>query len=433
MLLLLVFSVGSVVLKVPLNLGLDLQGGMRVVLEANDTDQVTVDDEAMLGVLAVIRNRIDGLGVSEPVIARKGKRQVVVELPGIRDPERAVKLLGDTALLEFAEAEWIPGDASLLSTEDLKILGGDNARVDKVLYHDANGNVVREAPIILIKTAMTGNDLKWAGPGVDQYGKPVVSIEFSPEGTTKFARVTQQNVGKPLAILLDGKVISAPNINEPIRGGKAQISGSFSMTEVQDMIIKLRAGSLPVPVEIIERKEVGPTLGKSSIDKSVKAGIIGLIVVSLFMVIIYKYLGLVAIVSLLLYVLLDIALFSMFHITLTLPGIAGIVLSLGMAVDANVLIFERYKEEFRKHNTVLNALETGFSRAMITILDSNVTTLITAFVLLFVGTGSIKGFAVTLIIGIFVSIFTALVLTRFFLFSTLAFPAVRDSKWVSFK
>ncbi len=419
--------------KMPINLGLDLQGGMLLVLEAQDTEQVKVNDDAVLGALAVIQNRIDGLGVSEPVIQRKGKKQIVVELPGISDPERAVKLIGDIALLEFVEAEFAPLDAETLTTEEIKIIGGENMRLARMSVKDDVGNVVQETPIFLGKTVMTGNDLSFAGPGVDQFGKPIINIEFTPEGTKKFTEVTRLNVGKPLAILLDGNVISAPRINGPIPGGKAQISGSFSIKEVQDMVIKLKAGSLPVPVVIVEKKEIGPSLGKASIDQSIKAGIIGFILVAVFMLIIYKFLGFISILSLIFYFFLSMTAFRLLHVTLTLPGLAGIILSIGMAVDANVLIFERYKEELRAGKTVKNAIEAGFQRALVTIVDSNVTTLLTAFVLFWLGTGTIKGFAVTLSVGILISMFTAISLTKFFLFSSLNITKIKESNLIRFK
>ncbi|MEI7941672.1 MAG: protein translocase subunit SecD [Candidatus Riflemargulisbacteria bacterium] len=418
---------------VPITLGLDLQGGMLLVLEAQDTPQVKVNDDAVLGAMAIIQNRINGLGVSEPVIQRKGKRQISVELPGISDPSRAEKLIGDTALLEFVEAEFAPADAATLNTEDIKIIAGEGMRLSRMSLKDNDGNVVQETPIFLGKTVMTGNDLSFAGPSVDQFGKPIINIEFTAEGTRKFADVTRLNVGKPLAILLDGVVISAPRINGPIPGGKAQISGAFSINEVQDMVIKLKAGSLPVPVIIIEKKEIGPTLGKTSIDKSIKAGIVGFILVALFMIINYKYLGFVSIVSLFFYFFLNMSIFRILHVTLTLPGLAGIILSMGMAVDTNVLIFERYKEEFRDGKSVRNALESGYKRAMATIIDSHLTTLITAFVLFWFGTGTIKGFAVTLAIGIFLSLFTALVLSNFFLFASLNITKIRESRLIRFK
>jgi preprotein translocase subunit SecD len=418
---------------IPISLGLDLQGGMLLVLEAQDTEQVKVNDDAVLGALAIIQNRIDGLGVSEPVIQRKGKRQIVVELPGITDPTRAEKLIGDTALLEFVEAEFAPQDAATLSTEEVKIIAGEGMRLDRMSIKDNVGNVVQETPIFLGKTVMTGNDLSFAGPSVDQFGKPIINIEFTAEGTKKFADVTRLNVGKPLAILLDGIVISAPRINGPIPGGKAQISGSFSIREVQDMVIKLKAGSLPVPVIIIEKKEIGPSLGKASIDQSIKAGIIGFILVAVFMLIIYKFLGFISILSLIFYFFLSMTAFRLLHVTLTLPGLAGIILSIGMAVDANVLIFERYKEELRNGKTIKNAIEGGFQRAIVTIVDSNVTTLLTAFVLFWLGTGTIKGFAVTLSVGIIISMFTAISLTKFFLFSSLNITKIRESNLIRFK
>lgn len=429
--LLSLLAISFIVYKLPIKLGLDLQGGMRLVLEARETDQVKITEQAMQGIVAVVRNRVDGLGVSEPIISRKGSRQVVVELPGVKDPQRAIKLIGDTALLEFVEAEYLPNNAAGLSTEDLKILGGEESRL--AVYTEKQGEkIIRESYYVLKGTVLTGKDLKYSGPAVDEGGQLAISIEFSPKGTKLFADITKKNVGKPLAILLDGKIISAPSIRSPIYGGKGIISGRFTAIEQQDLIVKLNAGSFPVPVEIVEQKEVGPTLGKDSINKSILAGSIAYIFVAIFMLVIYKYLGLIAIVSLLIYLLIDIAVLSFFQVVLTLPGIAGIILSIGMAVDANVLIFERFKEEQRQGKTVLNALEKGFNRAMITILDANITTLITAFVLFWLGTGSIKGFAVTLTIGIIVSIFTALYLTRFFLFSTLKIHALRNSKLVVF-
>jgi preprotein translocase subunit SecD len=398
--------------KLPVNLGLDLQGGMRVVLEAQDTEALKVNNDAMLGVLAVIRNRVDGLGVAEPVIFRKGERQVVVELPGVADKDRAIRMIGETALLEFVEAEWAPGDVSKLSEDKLKILIGEHGRIEKVIDKDRQGNIIRERSIILKQTGLTGSDLKWAGPQTNQYGQPQIGIEFSAEGAKKFAEVTKKSVGRPLAILLDGKVISAPNVNEPIFGGKAQISGSFSLEEVTDLIVKLKAGSLPVPVEIVENKSVGATLGKDSIQKSLKAGIIGFIAVAFYLILYYRLMGFLATIALGIYFVVDFGLLSFFHVTLTLPGIAGLILSVGMAVDANVIIFERIIEERRTGLTVLAAVQTGFKRAITTILDSNITTLITATVLFWLGSGSIRGFAVTLSIGIVVSMFSAIFVTR---------------------
>lgn len=400
--------------NMPITLGLDLQGGVRLVLEASPTDKVQVNDDSMAGVLAVIRNRIDALGVAEPVVQRKGSNQVVVELPGVTDPQRAKNIVGDTALLEFVEAEWSPSDTAVLSDEKVREIYGKTARVGKVEEKEG-GRVVRERPIILKNTVLTGADIKWVGPSVDEYGNPVIDLEFKPEGAGMFSNVTSRNVGKPLAILLDRKIISAPNIREPIPSGRAQISGDFSVEEVQDMVIKLKAGSLPLPVRIIADQSVGPTLGKDSLDKSKVAALVGFSLVVMFMILYYRLPGFLADLALVVYVFIVFALLSLIRTTLTLPGIGGILLSIGMAVDANVLIFERLKEELRLGKTIRVSVDASFSRAFTAILDSNVTTIIGAATLFWLGTGTIKGFAVTLVVGILASMFTAVVITRLLL------------------
>ncbi len=397
--------------QLPINLGLDLQGGTRLVLEGQDTEKVKVSDDAMAGVVAVIRNRIDALGVTEPTIQRKGKDQVIVELPGISDPERAIKLIGDTALLEFVEAEWSPGDTRTVSPEKIKSFYGPEARLDTV-KEMRDGRAETERPIVLKRSVLTGAELKGAWPGLDQYGNPVVEIEFNAHGAQVFAEVTGRSVGKPIAIILDRKIISAPNVREPIPSGKAQISGDFSAEEVQDLVIKLKAGALPIPVKLIETRVVGPSLGKDSIDKSKVAGVIGFAFIIAFMVLYYRLPGFLADIALAIYAPLTLAVLALLHTTLTLPGIAGFLLSIGMAVDANVIIFERLKEELRLGKTVKLSFDTAFQRAFAAILDSNVTTIIGAVTLFFVGTGTIRGFAVTLSVGILASMFTALTLTH---------------------
>ncbi len=284
--LLLLFVLGFsayIIVKLPINLGLDLQGGTRLVLEARPTQAVPLSDDAMMGAVAVIRNRVDALGVTEPVIQRKGRDQIVVELPGISDPERAIKIIGDTANLEFIEAEWAPADESKLTAEKVKQFYGSEAYLDKVKIM-RGGVVTSERPIILKKVALTGGLLKGAWPGVDEYGNPVVDLEFNAEGAKLFAKVTGQSVGKPIAIVLDKTVISAPNVREPIPSGRAQISGDFSIEEVQDLVIKLKAGALPIPVKMVESRVVGPSLGKDSIDRSKIAGVIGFAMIIAFMV-----------------------------------------------------------------------------------------------------------------------------------------------------
>ncbi len=400
-----------VIMKMPITLGLDLQGGSRLVLEAYETASSKVTDDSVAGVVAVIRNRIDALGVTEPTIQRKGRTQVIVELPGIKDPDRAIKVIGDTAQLEFVEAEWAPGDERVLSQRKVEEFYGKGARLDKVKEYRGT-EVVSERPIILKATVLTGADLKGAWPGIDSYGNPVVDIEFNSKGAGTFANVTARNVNKPLAILLDKKIISAPNVREPISGGRAQISGNFTIEEVQDLVVKLKAGALPVPVRIIENRVIGPTLGRDSIDKSKFAGIIGLAFIVFFMISYYRYPGFLANIALVIYCLMTVATLALLRTTLTLPGIAGFLLSIGMAVDANVIIFERLKEELRSGKTVKLAIETSFKRAFAAILDSNVTTLIAAATLFWLGTGSIKGFAVTLSVGIVASMLTALTITH---------------------
>jgi preprotein translocase subunit SecD len=400
-----------VLIKIPINLGLDLQGGSRLILEAQIKKNMNIED-AVAGTLGVIRSRIDSLGVAEPIIQRKGIKQIIVELPGVKEPKRAIKLIGETALLEFVEAEWAPADASVLTKEKLEILAGKEARLGYVVSKDKEGNVVSERPIILKRTALTGADLKGASPGTDSYGRPSVSIEFNAKGTKKFRDVTAKSVGKPIAILLDRKVISAPNVEESISGGLAQITGNFTAYEVRDLVIKLKAGALPVPVKVISNKIIGPTLGKDSIEKSKKAGLIGFVLVCLFMIYFYKKPGIVASIALIIYMLFSLAVLKIFNATLTLPGIAGLILTLGIAVDANVIIFERIKEEEARGDTLKSSIDKGFKIAFRTILDANITTLMSAFVLFWLGTGTIKGFAVTLSIGILVSMFTAIFVTH---------------------
>ena len=403
-----------VIVKMPLTLGLDLQGGTRLVLEAYETPSAKVTDDSVAGVVAVIRNRIDALGVTEPTIQRKGRSQVIVELPGIKDPDRAIKVIGDTAQLEFVEAEWSPGDEKVLSPKRIEEFYGKGARLDKVKEYRGT-EVVSERPIILKRSSLTGAELKGAWPGIDSYGNPVVDIEFTGKGSQMFADVTTRSVGKPLAILLDKKIISAPNVREPITGGRAQISGNFTIEEVQDLVVKLKAGALPVPVRAIENRVIGPTLGRDSIDKSKFAGMIGVIFIIFFMVSYYRYPGFLADIALVIYCLINIAILSLLRTTLTLPGIAGFLLTIGMAVDTNIIIFERLKEELNTGKTVALAIETSFKRAFTAIFDSHVTTLIAAATLFWLGTGTIKGFAVTLSVGIVASLFTALTITHMML------------------
>ena len=351
--------------------GLDLQGGTHVVLEAVDTPEAKVDEDAVQRVVKIIEKRVNEIGLTEPLIQRQGERRIIVELPGISEPEKAIQMLGKTALLEF---------------------------------QDESG-----------KTVMTGKDLKDAKAEIGQNKNSVVSLEFSSEGAKLFGDLTTKNVGKRISILLDKTVLTSPVVNEPIPSGKAIITGSGSIEEAQNLAILLRSGSLPVKVQVLEMRTVGPTLGQDSKDKSVLAFGIGVGGIIIFMLLFYRLPGFVATVALLLYVMMLLFGLKMLNATLTLPGIAGIILSIGMAVDANVLIFERFKEEFRAGKTLRAAMDAGFNRAFATIFDSNLTTLISAVVLFFMGSGPIKGFAITLGLGIVLSMFTAITVTKFML------------------
>ena len=348
--------------------GLDLQGGTHVVLQAVDTPDAKVDDDALNRVVKIIERRVNELGLTEPTIQRQGKDRIIVELPGVKDPDKAIAMLGRTALLEF---------------------------------RDVTG-----------KTVLTGKDLKNSKAHVGQNNQAVVGLEFNEDGAKKFAALTAQNIGKPISILLDGDVLTSPVVQEVITGGNAQISGSRNVEEAEHLAILLRSGSLPVKVEVMETRTVGPTLGQDSKDMSVKAFGIGTISVFVFMVLFYRMSGLVADIALLLYIMLVLLAMKYLNATLTLPGIAGIILSIGMAVDANVLIFERFKEEIRKGKTLRSAMEAGFNKAFTTIFDSNITTIMAAVVLFYLGTGPIRGFAITLALGVVLSMFSAITITR---------------------
>ena len=380
--------------------GLDLQGGTHVVLQAVDTPEMKVDEDAVNRSVRIIERRVNELGLTEPVIQRQGKDRIIVELPGVKDPEKAIGMLGRTAMLHF---------------------------------QDERGNVV-----------LTGSDLKDARAQISQGNQAVVGLEFNSAGADKFADLTAKNIGKQIAIVLDGEVLTAPVVQEAITGGRAQISGSRSIEDAERLAILLRSGSLPVKIEILENRTVGPTLGQDSKEKSIKAFGIGILGVFVFMILFYRLSGIVADIALLLYVMLLLLAMRYLGATLTLPGIAGIILSIGMAVDANVLIFERFKEEIRRGRTLRSAMDAGFGRAFVTIFDSNVTTVMAAAILFYLGTGPIKGFAVTLALGVLLSMFTAITVTkyllRFLIYSNftknpwifgVAAPKAEDAKEVS--
>ena len=375
-----------------------------VLTEAQHIEKLAVDQA-----LETIRNRIDQFGVSEPDIRPEGEDRIMIQLPGVKDPQRAVALIGKTALLEF---KLVTEGVSPQDVKEGKTPAGTKIFPMKTVDH-ATGRTVDTQIVLQDRTLMTGEYITDARVSLDsQYNTPYVSLEFDPQGARVFERITEANVKKRLAIVLDGAVYSAPVIQEKISGGKASITGSFSMEEARDLAIVLRAGALPAPVKILEQRTVGPALGKDSINKGLLASLIGGLFVIAFMVIYYKSSGLIADLALVLNVLLVLSGMAGFGATLTLPGIAGIALIIGMAVDANVLIYERVREELRLGKTPKAALDAGYDKATITIIDSNVTTLIAAVVLFQFGTGPIRGFAVTLTIGLVANLFTAIVVTR---------------------
>ncbi len=380
-------------------LGLDLQGGVMVRLEAPEGTSM----EDMEAAKSVIENRINGLGVAEPEVRLEGSNRISVELPGVEDADEAVRVIGTTAKLQFVRYD--------------------------------NGEVILE-----------GSDLKRASAGVNEEAlyadeKFVVSLEFNSEGTKKFANATNDLINKygkeketradrVIAILLDGQIISAPSVNEPIVDGKAQISGGFmTYEEVQSLATMLRGGALPVDLTIVEKQVTGPQLGADSVAKSINAAIIGIVALAVFMIVLYRVPGIIAVFALLLYSVIVIGMNVAIGTTITLPVVAAFLLSVGMAVDANVIIFERIKEEMRAGKTLRVAVDSGFKKAFTTIFDSNITTLLAAAILIAFGTGAVRGFAVTLSIGILASMFTAITFTRFMLVNLVSSNLIRNNKF----
>jgi len=391
--------------KFPLNLGLDLQGGVNILLEAIPPKNEPLTDEKVTGLIGVMRNRIDPDGVKEVTIQKQGTRWVNIEIPGETDPEKVEHLIGKMAYLKFVDSK---GEA-----------WEDGFRIPK----DA-------------KVIVTGDDLKSASAGFDSYGRPAVHFEFKKKAADTFGKFTARNIKKYLAIALDDVVISCPVIESAIFGGSGIITGRFTPEQVREMVTMLNAGRLPVKVKVAQKKAIGPTLGAESIRKSLLAGLIGVAAVFIFMIGYYRLPGLLANIAIIMYTALVFAVMSMLNATLTLPGIAGFVLSIGVAVDANIIIFERLKEELRIGKTLKAAIDAGFTRAFTAIVDSNVTTVIATIVLYALGTGPIRGFAVTLTIGVFASMYSAIFVTRVFLiliadlkpFQSLALYGARPAK-----
>jgi len=385
------------------------EGREVVSLKINDKRSGEIRKLAVEQSLETIRNRVDQFGISEPEIIPQGDDRIIIQLPGIKDTQRAKNLIGRTALLEFK-----------LVNEEYSVdeaLRGNVPEGSMILHEsrlDRESGRRIDTPILLKSaTLMTGESLESAKVQIsDRFGEPHVAIKFNAQGAKEFERITGANVKRRLAIVLDGVVHSAPVIQERIGGGNAQITGAFTMDEARDLAIVLRAGALPAPVKILEERTVGPSLGQDSIDQGMWSILVGGILVIIFMMIYYRWAGVAADFAVILNIIIILGALAAFRATLTLPGIAGIVLVIGMAVDANVLILERVREELRSGKTPRAAIEAGYGKAFLTILDSNVTTLIAALFLFGFGTGPIKGFAVTLSIGIVVSMFTAIFVTR---------------------
>ncbi len=398
--------------------------GQSIVARIDGKEATKIEDNAVDQALETIRNRVDQFGVAEPTIVRQGDRDIVVELPGVKDPRRAIDLIGKTAQLEFKivddetpvaaqlPSSIQPGDEeSILRQFQDKVPADDEVLFERKVNRETG--VVSIAPLLLKKqAALTGSLLSEAKVSLDNLAQPYVSISFNAEGAKLFDEVTAANVKKRMAIILDNNVYSAPVIQERISGGNAQITGSFSMDEAKDLAIVLRAGALPAPLKMLQNVTVGPSLGSDSIHAGLLAGIMGTIAVIVFMIIYYRLSGVVADFALVLNIVILFGAMASLNSTLSLPGIAGIILAIGMAVDSNVLMFERIRDEIRSGKTPRSAVDSGYHKAFWTIFDSHVTTLITAAVLFQFGTGPIKGFAVTLSLGVLINLYTALIGTK---------------------
>ena len=394
--------------RFPIRLGLDLQGGLQVLLEADVAEDVEVTAEAMDTARQIIDRRVNAIGVTEPLVQVEGARRILIELPGIEDPQEALSLIQETALLEFVDTGDQALPAGMCIRTDLN--EGQPSRCEQ---EAVDGGTTTEPPTFT--TVLTGAGLREATVNTDRLGQYHVSFTLTDEGDQIFGAHTAANQGKHLTIVLDKEVISSPVISAVIEE-QGTITGNFTLAEAQQLATQLRFGSLPVPLRIESTRQVGATLGEQSIEASIRAGIIGVIVVLLFMLIYYRLPGVLADTALIIYVLLSFAVFMLLGVTLTLPAITGFLLSTGMAVDANVLVFERIKEEMRKGAHLEDALETGFSRAWNSIRDSNVATLVICAILWAFGrnfgASAVEGFAVTLAIGVFISMFTAILVTR---------------------
>ena len=417
-------------------LGLDLQGGLQVLLEADLPEGSEVDAQAMETARSIVENRTNALGVSENVIQLAGDRRIVGEFPGAEDADAILDIIQQTGLMEFVDTgDFRPEEGTILQTD---FSTGTEPETSPTPTTAATAETTPEptpAPTeatppeqqTVYHTIMTGKELTSVNVGVNPSGQPAVDFVLSPEGASIFAQHTAANVGKILTITLDKRVVSAPGIEGAIPDGQGQISGAFTAESANALAVQLRYGSLPVPLKVVETRIIGPTLGEDSLQKSLTAGLIGMIIVILFMVIYYRLPGIVAALAILFYGAIAFAIFKYFHFTLTLPGIAGFLLSTGAALDANILIFERLKEELRNGRNLVQAMDQGWSRAWSSIRDSNLSAIITSLILYWFGStfGAtiVKGFSLTLALGVAISLFTAIYVTR-----TLLTIALRNFK-----
>lgn len=390
----------------PFSLGLDLAGGTELMYTADTSSVSSGDVEGAMGALRdVIERRVNLFGVSEPVVQverggafGQGEYQLRVELPGITNVEEAVRRIGETPSLEFRTID----PAQLLSLETST-------------SSDTNGTSTEETSLndMFVSTGLTGRYLDRAELIFDQtMGSPLISLHFNAEGEVIFANITGQNIGQPIAIFLDNEMISSPIVQEQITGGVAQITGQFTIEEARTLVRNLNYGALPLPISLSSTQSIGPALGADAVETGIYAGLLGLAVLSLFLIVWYRVPGIIAVLALGMYVLLSLAVFKFIPVTLTAAGIAGFILSVGMAVDANILIFERTKEELKKGKSLSMAIVEGFNRAWLSIRDSNISSIITALVLFWLGTSAVKGFALTLGIGVLISMFTAITVSR---------------------
>jgi preprotein translocase subunit SecD len=390
-------------------LGLDLQGGMQVLLEVDLPETTAVDAQSLADARQILENRSNALGVSEVLFQVAGERRVVGEFPGLTDTEQVIAVLRQTGLLEFVDMGQVPvPEGTIVSTDygqssDEAAAPSDTESESETVYH----------------TVMTGADLSSVAVSTDQLGQPVVSFELKASGRDVFAEYTANHIGDYLAIVLDKRVVSTPIIEGAITEGTGMISGNFTFESANNLAVQLRYGSLPIPLKVVESRVIGPTLGEDSLNKSIRAGLIGFALVILFMIIYYRLPGAIAILAIISYGLITLALFKFIPVTLTLPGIAGFLLSTGGALDANILLFERFKEELRAGRNLRAAADLAWKRAWPSIRDSNIATLITSGILFWFGSAFgatiVKGFALTLALGVLVSLFSAIVITRTYL------------------